>query len=622
MLRSRATRLAGALALLVLLVAPALPGAMGGRVLAHAQLVASSPGAGEVVPEAPGELRLVFSEPLEPELTSLDLRDATGEMILERAGAPDPEDAFALVVRLPLLADGTYSVTWRTLSAADGHTVQGFFAFGVGDVQLGPAGDGATSLDETDAIDVIGRFVSYVGLLGAVGLMTFAMVVIGRPVDRPLVRLVAAGLLVAGGATLVAALANAVAPGDVGTYLIGSRTGLLQLARAVVCLLAGGLLLVMSPRAAQWVAIGGGLTGIALLVAGGHAAALPGFVPVVTGIVHVSAAGVWLGGVAAVAMLGWRPSLLVSTAAPPMSTCVPRFSALALVSIGLAGASGILAAWWQNGAILDPSTPYGRTLLLKSALVVAALGIGAINYLDGGRAAVRAWSLARRVRGEAVLGVAVLAATAVLATTSPSTDSAGSLIEPVPDAFGAVAPEMTLSLAPGRPGVNRAVVETTDALAMSGVRLELVLDRLDDGTTTRAELHHPGMAGMDHGAGAAAEPGLVAWTADALVLPANSEWDANVLTLSSTGTELARQRYAFTMGAESVTEGRVEPIITPSSVIAGLLLLGGGLAIGLAFGGASLPRCDARASRIALRIGGGTALVLGVLVGLDTVIRM
>jgi hypothetical protein len=235
--------------------------------------------------------------------------------------------------------------------------------------------------------------------------------------------------------------------------------------------------------------------------------------------------------------------------------------------------------------------------------------------------------VARRVRLEAVLGIGVLGATALLATTSPSDGSAGVAIRPVPNAFGEVAPGMTLSLSPGRPGVNRAVVETTDALAMSNVALELVLDRVDEGTTTRVELHHPGMEGMDHSqmtmpGGEPTDPGVVEWSADALVLPAESAWEANVLVLSTTGTELARQRYAFALGADGVVDGAVTSLVNPESVVAVLLLLGGALAIGLALGGGSLPRCDARASQIALRIGGSVSLVLGLLLGADVIMRM
>jgi copper transport protein len=625
----RLARLSGALAALALLVAPALPGAVGGRVLAHAQLVASSPGAGEVVAKAPQELRLVFSEPLEAELTSVDLHDEDGTLVLDRAGAPDPEDPFALVAALPALPDGTYTVTWRTLSAADGHTVQGSFAFGVGDVTLDPADAGGAALDETDIVDVVGRWLTYLGMLGAIGLATFAIAVARAPLSGGLLGIVIGGLVIAGGATLLTALANAFAAGDAVSYLVSSRTGTLQLARGAVCVVAAGLLAVAPVRVTAALAIGGGLIGVALLVAGGHAAALPGPVPVLSGIVHVAAAGVWLGGVAGLALLGWRPGLIrAEQRPPPMGTCVPRFSALALVSIGLLGAAGLVAAWWQTDAIVDPSTPYGRTLILKSALAVAAIAIGGLNYVDGGRTLRRLWGVARRARVEALLGIGVLGVTAVLATTSPSDDARGVTIRPVPDAFDEVAPGMSLSLNPGRPGVNRAVVETTDALAMSNVALELVLDRVDAGTTTRVELHHPGMEGMegmDHGAMGApgdAQPGVVAWTADALVLPADSAWDANVLVLSSAGTELARQRFAFAMGTDGIAAGAETSLVNPQSVIAVVLLIAGAVGIGLAIGGGSLPRCDARASQIALRLGGATSLVLGLLVGADAILRL
>ena len=84
-------RLAGVAAVLALLAIPAVPGT-GSRVLAHAQLVASSPASGAVLPESPDELRLVFSEPIEGEATSLDLAGLDGTSILERAGTVDPED--------------------------------------------------------------------------------------------------------------------------------------------------------------------------------------------------------------------------------------------------------------------------------------------------------------------------------------------------------------------------------------------------------------------------------------------------------------------------------------------------------------------------------------------------
>ena len=143
-----------------------MPGGAGNRVLAHAQLVASSPSPGTILEEPPTELRLVFSEPLESQVTSLDLVAQGGTELLVRAGEIDPDDPYALVATAPELADGVYSITWRTLSAADGHTIEGFFTFGVGDIEgrSAPVGPGSAHA-ETDAIGVIGRWLTYIGLL-------------------------------------------------------------------------------------------------------------------------------------------------------------------------------------------------------------------------------------------------------------------------------------------------------------------------------------------------------------------------------------------------------------------------------------------------------------------------
>ena len=144
-------RLAGAIAVLALLVLPAAV------TLAHAQLVASSPGAGSTLDSAPDEIRLVFSEPIEEGLSSLDVVLQDGAVIVDHAGTVDPDDPHALVLPDPGLGDGVYSVTWRSLSAADGHTDQGFFTFGIGpDAGILPQVPGGGTHDSTDPITVSG----------------------------------------------------------------------------------------------------------------------------------------------------------------------------------------------------------------------------------------------------------------------------------------------------------------------------------------------------------------------------------------------------------------------------------------------------------------------------------
>ncbi|MEO7296411.1 MAG: copper resistance protein CopC [Candidatus Limnocylindria bacterium] len=622
---TRAWRLAGVIALLALLLAPALPGSTGGRVLAHAALVASSPGSGTVLPEAPDEIRLVFSEPLEVQVTSLDIATDDGTMAIERAGEIDPEDQYALVFARPELDDGIYQLTWRTLSAADGHTAEGFLTFGIGDVDgtIVSQPGGSMVHSETDPIGVIGRWLTYVGLLLALGVAVFHRVVIrDGPMPVSLARGLGAALLVSGAATMVTAVASGLEAGGIGEYLLGSRNGLLQVARGVVAASGGVALLLIAPRLAGWVAGATGLIGIVLLVMAGHAAALPGPVPLIGQVVHVVGAAVWIGGIVALLGLAVRPALLSEAPTPAMRSLMPRFSALALVSIGLVMLTGVYAAYVQTGTLLDVGTEYGRTLLMKTGFAAGALALGALNFLDGGR--MKSWldGFRSRVTIEVMLATTVLVLTAALATTPPVEEPAGVAIEPIPNAFGNVAPGMGLALMPGRPGLNRVVVTTTDPMAAAST-LELSLDRLDEGPTTRVPLlleGSAGMGGMGHGGTSTMPDGSddesAAWIADAVILPADSQWDTSVRILSTAGdVEISRQRFAFTLSADAIDEGNIVSLLTPATLVAVLLLLAGALGLGLGLGGMSLPRCERAASRVALVGGGLTAVLLGGMIG-------
>jgi len=612
-------RMSGVIAFMAMLAAPALPGAAGSRVLAHAQLIASSPGAGAIVAESPAELRLIFSEVLEAQVTSLDVVAQDGTSILRAAGEIDPEDPYALVVVAPKLADGIYSLTWRTLSTVDGHTAEGSFTFGVGAGQEAPpqAAGGGMTHTETDAIGVIGRWLTYLGLLLALGVAVFHRVVIREGfLPMRLIRLLAAGMAISAAATMAVAVASGLEAGSVPDYLLGTRNGGLQLARATVAALGAGVLLVAPARLSGLVAAASGMVGIILLIVSGHAAALPGPGPVIGGVVHVAGAAVWIGGLAGLMALILRPSLLTSQVRPLLRTYVPRFSALALVSIGLVGLTGVYSAWLQTGTLVTVETEFGRTLLMKSALAAGAFAMGGLNYLDGGRMLALLNGFRTRLTVESMAAIAVLVMTAALATTPPVEDVRGVAIQPIPDAFGEVTPGMSMEIMPGRPGMNRVVVTTTEAMAAAPA-FELSLDRLDEGSTTRVPLTHVGMEGTDHSTmSMESEDGMVDWFADAVVLPAGSQWDTSVRILALDDTELSRQRFAFTLSDDGIDDGRITTLLNPAVAIALVLVLGGALGLGLGLGGMALPRCEALASRLALVGGGVTAVVLGLVIGL------
>src|SRR5258707_9229550 len=120
--------LLAALGLGIGLASIALPPSAG----AHALLLSSAPAAGSTVGTAPTEVVLTFGETPDPRLSSVKVLDSKGT---DHASGPVqtvPGEPLRLRIGVGQLVDGVYTVSWRTLSAVDGHIAAGSFAFGVG----------------------------------------------------------------------------------------------------------------------------------------------------------------------------------------------------------------------------------------------------------------------------------------------------------------------------------------------------------------------------------------------------------------------------------------------------------------------------------------------------------
>jgi len=114
-----------ALALIALVLA--LPGSA----RAHSGLARSSPAAGSIVSPSPKEVVLSFTEKLEPNFSTIEVRDAKGAPMHAGKSSVDAALHTQMRVALKALAPGTYKVIWRVLSV-DTHRSQGTFTFRVG----------------------------------------------------------------------------------------------------------------------------------------------------------------------------------------------------------------------------------------------------------------------------------------------------------------------------------------------------------------------------------------------------------------------------------------------------------------------------------------------------------
>jgi copper transport protein len=580
------------------LVGPATPSALG-----HSQLVTSVPAAGEVVDASPTEIRLVFSEPIEPRYTKLDLIGPDGATIGSRIGSPDPADPYSLVAPVDGLADAIYTVNWRALSAADGHTTSGFLTFGVGDVDVPVQGGGSTVTggsihgghDATTAfLETESRIVGDAGLLLAFGLPIIGWLVLRDRRSVGIAKVVAASLAIAAvGAGGLLVLGGNEVGSDPIAYAMGARTGQLLLVRMVIAALAAiasWILASRQPGVSVALGAASAVVGLVLLTIGSHAASYGSPAPAVAIVVHLLAAGVWLSGLLVVAWL----AILGGRAEWTPSRIVPRFSALALVSVGLIGLTGVFSDWVHTGTLVSIETPYSTTLLVKSGLAIGAFAIGGLNYLSGGRDADRRFR--PRVAVEAGLALGAVVATGILASGSPPAGEKPIAIAPAVSSAASSGPTPGFQLAPGRPGPTRFVV-SIQAMA-SARQVELQLQRLDQPGETRLELTP--VVGV---------PGEFATGGG--MLPAGSRWDASIVLRDGDGEERSRTRYSFALDASGVNEGRLGPAIDPVAIVAIVLLVAAALGLAFGLGGGVLPRVDPSTSRISVLAGSVLAAAVG-----------
>ncbi len=113
------------LALFLTLLFPAIASA-------HAILLRSDPAKDAVLSIAPHQVRMWFSEALNPAFSTAVVIDGENKRVDNRDAHVSPTDATEMDLTLqPNLPPAVYIVIWRTDSAADGHILRGSFIFSV-----------------------------------------------------------------------------------------------------------------------------------------------------------------------------------------------------------------------------------------------------------------------------------------------------------------------------------------------------------------------------------------------------------------------------------------------------------------------------------------------------------
>lgn len=443
---------------------------------AHGGLKSSLPASGATVHSAPKEIRLVFTEAVELAFTRVELRGPQGAVRLASpsfAGS-DRLTIFASI-DAPLVA-GNYTVTWQ-IAGADGHPVRGTYKFTIAADAIGltpttptdsdTIGAASTQVHHDPAVfPAAGRFdaesplyvairwlqfASILVLTGAVAFYVFVLGLLRRahPAGSPLITDASRGAASIGLYAAIALAAVVVmrlfaqsyamhapesgfAPALMWAMIGGTTWGwgwLLQLVAAVGAIIgfsAAG----RSLNRGWLIATLSVVLGAFAPALSGHAASAPMLRPlaILSDGIHILGASGWLGSLFVVLAAGIPVAMRLETDArtAAVADLFNAFSPTALVFAGITAASGVFAAWLHLGTI--PAlwqTQYGKTLLIKLAVLGIVTATGAYNFLYVKPRLARpegAIHIRRSATVEVAVAAGVLLVTAILVATPTAMD--------------------------------------------------------------------------------------------------------------------------------------------------------------------------------------------------------
>jgi copper transport protein len=458
------------LALLALALGAALAGVVGfsaNPASAHNTLVSSDPADGAVLAVAPAQITWTFDKAVPLETMTVTLIDAVGarsELSGSTHGAAGDTE---VVTPLPALPPGPGSVRWR-LVGPDGHPITGRVDITITapipttvaatattspavaattpttTPTTTPVAVGGSSLDQADGsystptfVRWVLRYGSYLAIIAILGvLITSAFVWSGAGAHAVLRRILSGSLFATASLALVQLL---VVASDIGGHNPWSSFGSIDaamttdagMAFAIRIVLAVSMWLVLFRvdvvhRDVYWTAVS--VPALALLATwafAGHARSMRWpVVGVATDVAHHAAAAAWITGLA---IVGWV--VIPKTSDEVLVPAVRRFSRVAAISVAVLVVTGLVQSVRLVGSPMDLlDANHGRYLFVKVAVLAAMLAIANANRrrvdhrLDDPQGVAHHTSALRRaVVAEFAIGLVVLAITAAMVASPPST---------------------------------------------------------------------------------------------------------------------------------------------------------------------------------------------------------
>ena len=377
-------------------------------VSAHALLVRSVPAANTVLEQPPVQVELYFSEALEPTLSSIIVVDSNIRIVDAGDVRVDSSDPTHMTVTLHALPDGVYTVSWKALSAIDGHQSGGTFPFAVG----AASASAVQSIPQNSSARLpfsalLSKFLFLISLTILLGHRLFIWLIwnpilrsdqssASTAINNPdvwsrlyhsglivLLLSIGLGMLSQAGQTTGRELAF---PWDLetGRILAETRLGVIWLARLGLAMFAVWLAGGKESPLSVWLGFVVNLALLFTVTLTSHAASeVRPVLPMLGDWLHLLGMTFWLGGLVYL-FTGIRhlQQMEGSKRTKLTSLLTARFSVNAILFVALIGITGFYSAYLRVGswpALL--TSLYGHVLLVKQIFVAGLLIIAATNLL-------------------------------------------------------------------------------------------------------------------------------------------------------------------------------------------------------------------------------------------------
>jgi len=394
----------------------------------HASLEYQTPDFRQRLEVAPRQILLRFDQGVKalPDSIQVYTRDGT---LVSRA-ARTAQDARKMLVAVPRLPRGAYTVRWHALSS-DGHVVSGVYTFGVR-VAAPPPTEAYGASGPTRSEHIV-RWLYFAALALLIGGIGFRLVVLPRVVppalERRFFKVAGIGAVAVIQVGIVAFILRAedalqlpfgrLLYGNLAPVAEGTRFGKAFIAMTLGFTWVAALLFLAwltDRRVLLWPALVLSLTLASGLSLSGHSAADRGssWLSQLADWLHLSAAVLWVGGLVQLAACVWP-------LAPELRRDVfLRFARLAPALIAVLVSAGVYLSILRLPRLSDLwSAGYGQVLLVKLALVSAALAWGAFHhFIVRPRLDRTSWTRKSLV-GESAIAMSILLLAAILVDSKP-----------------------------------------------------------------------------------------------------------------------------------------------------------------------------------------------------------